>query len=284
MLATSQVARRPDPLTANPGALAPQALSATPPSFQHTIKYDYDSLYRLTSANYCWGYVAARPVSNAYRDYNYGYDLMGNRTQAQAWVNGQEAQNVAYFYNPANQLDYSTDYLTNQTTNYNYDLAGRLTSYGSVSLQWDAENRLTTYTEPGRTTAYAYTGYGDRYQQTVNGIETSYVLDYATGLTQVLAETTNSQATNYLTGVGQQQGPIWSYYNADGLGSVRQMTDASGAVTYRASYEPYGTPFEQWPNPQAAATVGFTGEQTDANDLIYLRARYYDPYRHGTSR
>jgi RHS repeat-associated protein len=81
-----------------------------------------------------------------------------------------------------------------------------------------------------------------------------------------------------LTGIGQQTSAGWQYFNTDGLGSVRQMTDASGAVAYAASYEPYGTPFDQWPNPQSAATVGYTGEQNDSNDLVYLRARYYDPH------
>jgi RHS repeat-associated protein len=80
-----------------------------------------------------------------------------------------------------------------------------------------------------------------------------------------------------LTGIGQQTSTGWQYFNTDGLGSVRQMTDASGAVAYAASYEPYGTPFDQWPNPQTAATVGYTGQQTDSNELVYLRARYYDP-------
>jgi RHS repeat-associated protein len=80
-----------------------------------------------------------------------------------------------------------------------------------------------------------------------------------------------------LTGIGQQNSNGWQYFNTDGLGSVRQMTDAAGTVTYRASYEPYGTPFDQWPNPQTAATFGYTGESTDANSLVYLRARYYDP-------
>jgi RHS repeat-associated protein len=199
--------------------------------------------------------------------------------------------NISHFtydYNLANQLTASTNVLTDQTTGYKYDLAGRLTAYGAVSqfpnytdvtLGWDAENRLTSYSANGQTTTYAYNGYGDRYSQQVdNGAPTFYTLDYNTDLTQVLAATTNSQTTNYLTGIGEQSSNnAWSYYNTDGLGSVRQMTDASGAITYAASYEPYGTPFEQWPNPQTASAFGYTGESTDANSLVYLRARYYDP-------
>jgi hypothetical protein len=93
-----------DPLAARPGLFAPQALSAAdPPDYEHTIKYEYDGLYRLTSANYCWGYVAACPVSTAYRDHNYNYDLMGNRTQAQTWQGAANlTSHFTYNYSLAN--------------------------------------------------------------------------------------------------------------------------------------------------------------------------------------
>jgi YD repeat-containing protein len=256
---------------ANPGAFAPQALTGTPASYQHTIKYDHDGLYRLTSANYCGGYVTDCPAPAAYRAYGYAYDLMGNRTKAQAWQGAANlTSHFTYTYSLANQLTASTNVLTGQTTGYKYDRAGRLMAYGAVSqspdytdvtLGWDAENRLTSYSVNGQATTYAYNGYGDRYSQQVdNGAPTFYTLDYNTSLTQVLAETTSGQTTNYLTGIGQQTSAGWQYFNTDGLGSVRQMTDAAGAITYAASYEPYGTPFEQWPNPQAASAFGFTGE------------------------
>jgi YD repeat-containing protein len=74
-------------------------------------------------------------------------------------------------------LEWSATWPYGPYTNYSYDWAGRLTSYGTTTLQWDAENRLTAYTEPGRTTAYAYNGYGDRYQQTINGVAADYLLD-----------------------------------------------------------------------------------------------------------
>ena len=53
---------------------------------------------------------------------------------------------------------------------------------------------------------------------------------------------------------------------------MRGLANASGALTQDYAYEPYGTPDGATP-----ADFGFTGEQTDANGLVYLRARYYDP-------
>ncbi|MCC6973479.1 MAG: RHS repeat-associated core domain-containing protein, partial [Anaerolineae bacterium] len=39
------------------------------------------------------------------------------------------------------------------------------------------------------------------------------------------------------------------------------------------NYDPYGVPLQ----PNTATTLGFTGEQTDPNELLYLRVRYCHP-------
>jgi len=54
---------------------------------------------------------------------------------------------------------------------------------------------------------------------------------------------------------------------------VRFLLDSSGDLTHALNYDPYGVPLQS----NTATTLGFTGEQTDPNDLLYLRARYYHP-------
>ncbi|MBE2192666.1 MAG: RHS repeat-associated core domain-containing protein [Anaerolinea sp.] len=61
----------------------------------------------------------------------------------------------------------------------------------------------------------------------------------------------------------------------DALGSLRGVVNPTGEVLEGQDYAPYGTPFGQTGTPQTP--FGFTGEQTDPNDLLYLRARYYVP-------
>jgi RHS repeat-associated protein len=65
-----------------------------------------------------------------------------------------------------------------------------------------------------------------------------------------------------------------SYYIADHLGSVLQITNAAGQTTLTRDYDPYGVPV-------AAATqdgYAFTGREWDPEtSLYYYRARYYDP-------
>jgi RHS repeat-associated protein len=63
------------------------------------------------------------------------------------------------------------------------------------------------------------------------------------------------------------------YFGADGLGSVRQIYDASGALIGSSRYDPYGNVMSQ--SGTATSAYGFTGEWTDATGLVHLRARYY---------
>ena len=111
-------------------------------------------------------------------------------------------------------------------------------------------------------------------RQTINGAPTRYTLDLNAGLTQVLADGTNT----YLYGNGrivQYVGTTPSYFLGDALGSVRQMTSITGGVTLAKSYEPYGEVLSS--TGSGAGMYGFTGEQTDNTSLVFLRARYYAP-------
>jgi YD repeat-containing protein len=61
----------------------------------------------------------------------------------------------------------------------------------------------------------------------------------------------------------------------DALGSVYGMTDSTGAVVNRASFDAYGA------RTTTTATVptdrGFTGRRHDPTGAMYYRARYYEP-------
>jgi len=66
--------------------------------------------------------------------------------------------------------------------------------------------------------------------------------------------------------------------HADGLGSVRAVTDATGLATERTTYRPYGEEVTQLQPLTLPETKGFIGERfDDASGLQYLNARYYDP-------
>ena len=86
----------------------------------------------------------------------------------------------------------------------------------------------------------------------------------------------NDGTNTYLYGVGriaQASGATTEYFLSDALGSVRQLTDASGEITLAKSYQPYGETLSSVGN--STSPYAFTGEQLDVSGLTYLRARYY---------
>lgn len=77
---------------------------------------------------------------------------------------------------------------------------------------------------------------------------TNYTLDTSAslsaslvaGLTQVLADGTNTYLYD-VTRIGELSVSGWQYHLGDALGSVRQLSDPTGAVTLAKAYQPYGS-------------------------------------------
>jgi len=98
-------------------------------------------------------------------------------------------------------------------------------------------------------------------------------MDYNTGLTQALSDGTNTYIYG-LDRIAQTHASIADYFLTDALGSVRQLTDPTGAITFARTYDPYGVTTQTTGAAQTA--YGYTGEFT-TNNLVYLRARQYAP-------
>jgi RHS repeat-associated protein len=78
--------------------------------------------------------------------------------------------------------------------------------------------------------------------------------------------------------IGEQRGAGasgWQYHLPDALGSVRQTADATGAVTLRRGYDPFGS---LRTTEGIGSAYGFAGEEQEAGSgNVYLRARTYHP-------
>ena len=222
------------------------------------IAYTYDALHRLTRADYSDG-----------RYFVYAYDAVGNRLTEVACSATPTCTPVTttYTYDDANRLE------TVNSAPYTWDDNGNLLVDGTFTYTYDAANRLIAATDGVTASSFVYNGLGDRVSQTVAGVVTTYTLDLAAGLTQVLADGTNT----YLYGNGriaQDDGVDFTYFLTDALGSVRQLADDSGTVTLVKSYEPYGDALSS--TGAGASSYGYAGELFDSNTgLLYLRARYY---------
>ena len=116
---------------------------------------------------------------------------------------------------------------------------------------------------------------------------TNYLVDTTGSLSQVVAETDGAgalkalyvRADNELLAVLRPTGTTtWAtrYVHADGLGSVRVLTDETGTVTDTRDYEAFGTRNETAGSDSLA--FGFAGEPYDSlSKLAYHRARWMDP-------
>ena len=132
---------------------------------------------------------------------------------------------------------------------------------------------MKTFSGQGNNVTYTYNGLGDRLRETVNGNPTTFTMDLNVGLTQALSDGTKA----YIYGNGriaQATGTNTEYFLGDALGSVRQLTNVSGAITYAKAYDPYGVVTST--SGGSSTAYGYTSEYT-SQGLVYLRARHYAP-------
>jgi RHS repeat-associated protein len=251
-----QAAQISAPLTAssmpqNPFQSGAMLQSLQPGVNVAAITYTYDSLYRLTGANYSDGTY-----------FHYTYDAVGNRlTQESVAITN------TYAYDAANRLA-SVDGVP-----YTWDNNGNLLNDGAYTYTYNHANQLVSVSGAGTTVNYSYNGQGDRVSQTTGITTTTYTLDLAAGLTQVLSDGTDT----YLYGNGriaQSDASGAQYFLGDALGSVRQLVDVNGDVLLAQSYEPYGEVLASV--GEGESSYGFAAEMRDPTGLIFLRARYYN--------
>jgi hypothetical protein len=128
---------------------------------------------------------------------------------------------------------------------------------------YNVRNRMLTDEVIGTTSAtYLYDDVGNRVQETVNGTATYYLIDTAnpTGYDQPIEQKSSPTATpsmTYILGdrvLGQANGSgTMTYLLADGQGSTRLLTDASGTVTATLNYDAFGNPLNF--NPATIGTI-----------------------------
>jgi hypothetical protein len=123
------------------------------------------------------------------------------------------------------------------------------------------------------TTAGAVTmlidGDGHRVSRTAGGVTTRFLVDdlTPTGYAQVAEELVSGEVTvRYTHGIqriSQSRAGVTHFYGYDGGGTVRQLTDASGAVTDTYTYDAFGVLIGG--TGSTANAYRYRGEQWDAS-------------------
>ena len=209
----------------------------------------------------------------------YAYDAVGNRLS--------RTSTIAAIPSTANTFDSNDRLNTDQ-----YDSNGSTTGSEGKTYRYDFENRLIAINEgTPNEIRIVYDGDGNRVSKTVNGITTKYLVDTnnLTGYAQVVEELTApsgqpsavTRVYNYGNDLISQTQLIdnaWmtSYYGYDGHGSVRFLTDASGAITDTYTYDSFGNMISR--TGTTPNNYLYCGEQWDPDiGFYFLRARYMNP-------
>ena len=129
------------------------------------------------------------------------------------------------------------------------------------------------------TVGYTYNGDGLRTAKDVGGVTQQFTWDVADSPSLLLEDSSPAGSISYVYGLSdtpieQITGRTTTFLLDDRLGSVRTLTDDSGAVVGSASYGAYGVAT----TTGETSAFGYAGEYTDSESgFIYLRNRYYDP-------
>ena len=174
---------------------------------------------------------------------------------------------------------------------YQYDLNGNLVNDGNRTFTWDARNRLTSIrygTDPNTPAAesdFSYDGQDRRVaivenDENGNATSTKNLLWIGTEIAEERDgsnEVTKRYFRNGMQTVGSS-GNSSFYYTRDHLGSIRELTDATGAMRTRYDYDPYGrrTTMRVGGSGNIDADFGFTGHyHHDPSDLWLTLFRGY---------
>ncbi|MBI3377424.1 MAG: RHS repeat protein [Nitrospirae bacterium] len=224
-----------------------------------THNYAYDVIYQLTQATH------PKPPSEQFT-----YDPVGNRANTTV--------------DTANRLLEDAAYLYTYDANGNLIRKVRKTNGETTTFSYDFENRLIQLLTPNsQLITYTYDPFGRRLEKNVNGTIKSYLYDNE----DILAEYDGSGVltTKYTHGPGideplamERAGQSY-YYHADGLGSIKTITDSTGKVVQKYEYNSFGRITYQL-SQTFIQPYTFTGREFDPETgLYYYRGRYYYPSR-----
>ncbi|HEU5061749.1 MAG TPA: DUF6531 domain-containing protein [Solirubrobacterales bacterium] len=214
-------------------------------------KYEYDTANRLIKSN---GTVFEFDAANNVKKISpttYTYDKADQIATA---------SNATFEYNNLGQRVKSTPTGGSATT-FSYDQAGNLIK----NVSGGVEN------------TFKYDGTGLRSTETRGASTYAMVWDLTAGLPLLLRHGQNY----YIYGPGglaisRISSGVANYHHHDQLGSTRILTNSSGETIGTYRYGPNGA---VWKQTGTGTQMGFAGQfrMNTENQLIYLRARTYDP-------
>lgn len=234
----------------------------------------FDFTYNASGQITAWNQQSSgNPVLN----YNLGYDA----AQQLSFMNAA-GRNFGFTYDFAGNL--KTKSLNAATTTFSHNILNELQTASPAlgadkTYLWDAEDRLVriNYTGTNLRTEMKYDGLGrcveisEHDGSTVTGVKRFVWC----GFERCEERDASGNVARRFFAQGEQIGGQNYFYSFDHLGSVREMTDGSGAIRARYDYDPYGLRTKLAGDLEASA--GYTGHYFHAQSGLHLTMfRAYD--------
>ena len=197
---------------------------------------------------------------------------------------------TTYTYNARNQLT-DEDITGGNTKDYSYDKNGNNTSIveksgettvKTITMTYDTLSRMLTWGDGTNTETTAYRG-AEWHRKSVNDgtTATSFLYDGD----NVVADYQSGSAVKYYVtpfldqnlSVTDVSGSSTSYFTADGLGSVRTLSDSSGTLKNRYDFTAFGEKYAAGTSETIPNRYTYTGRETGevAGAPMYYRNRTY---------
>ncbi|GAA4149978.1 hypothetical protein GCM10023068_28050 [Leifsonia shinshuensis] len=265
--------------------------SATSSATLSDYGYGYDDAGQLTSSTTTdplhptqttesWGYTALGQLSST-----------GPSTGFSSSPGGKTLTTPAgdtFTYDSRRELVTASNAEAGTTTTFGYNANGSRTSStatssdaptAKVTYSYDAEGNLASVTTGTNTINYTSDGDGLRQSRTTGSTTQQFLWNTNSAIPLLLDDGKYSyiyaMGTAPIAQIDDTNGTI-EYLHGDVLGSIRLITDASGAAIGTTNYDAYGNRTNN--TGTAHSAIGYTGNWTDPTTaFVYLRARDYDP-------
>ncbi|MEO1684060.1 MAG: RHS repeat-associated core domain-containing protein [Cyanobacteria bacterium J06631_12] len=267
--------------------------------------YIYDSASRITSItdvdgthDYSYNH-RDELIGTVHSDENnpderYQYDANGNRVSSSVhgndYVTGRNNQLMAdgiytYEYDDEGNLVKQTESTTGDVRTFEWDYRNRLVAVVDSDVVGTEVQRVAyRYDEMGRRIAKTVTVVSQALKETKNS---QYIYDRANVIAEITFQGSGNNlresSERYIFGpvtdqvIAQEselQGTQW--HLSDHLGTVRGLTNETGAVTQQLKYDAFGNNINQ-NNANVLTRYQFAGREFDNDlDFYYNRARYYN--------
>ena len=259
----------------------------------------YDDIYRLTDVKFNSPEPDNPSTTQFERSWSAQYDKVLNILKIVESQNGQTSEIATTM--EGNNLKLN-QYTTFDQWGLDYDLNGNMSQKGGQRFYYDYRNQLVRVVEGGATKAeYKYDALGRRISEQLTYSTTQPLTSFYYDGNQVIEERDGSDQIKRQLIYGNGIDELLIIVNYDGstaipyyvhtneIGSTTAITNQDGNVVERVSYDTFGMPIftDHLTDPQNPTVVEnsvigndvlFQGRRYDKEtNLIYFRARYYDP-------